>query len=36
VIRIGFDMAFAGGNVEGRYSSEYYDYRLATTAGRVR
>jgi hypothetical protein len=36
IIRVGFDMAFAGGNVEGRYSSEYYDYRLATTAGRVR
>ena len=36
IIRIGFDLAFAVGNVEGRYTSEYYDYRLATTAGRIR
>ena len=35
-VRIGFDMAFAGGNVQGRYSSEYYDYRLATVEQRVR
>ena len=35
-IRIGFDLAFAVGNVQGRYTSEYYDYRLATTGGRVR
>ena len=35
-IRIGFDLAFAAGNVQGRYTSEYYDYRLATTGGRVR
>ena len=35
-VRIGFDMAFAGGNVQGRYSSEYYDYRLATIEQRVR
>jgi hypothetical protein len=36
IIRIGFDMAFAGGNVEGRYSSEFYDYRLATVEQRIR
>ena len=36
MIRIGFDMAFAGGNVQGRYSSEYYDYRLATVEQRIR
>jgi hypothetical protein len=35
-IRIGFGMAFAGGNVQGRYSSEYYDYRLATVEQRIR
>ena len=34
-IRIGFDLAFAVGNVQGRYTSEYYDYKLATTSGRV-
>ena len=36
IIRIGFDMAFAGGNVQGRYSSEYYDYRLASVEQRIR
>jgi hypothetical protein len=36
VIRIGFDMAFAAGNVQGRYSSEYYDYKLATVEQRIR
>jgi hypothetical protein len=36
IIRIGFDMAFAGGNVQGRYSSEFYDYRLATVEQRIR
>jgi hypothetical protein len=36
VIRIGFEMAFAGGNVQGRYVSEYYDYRLATVEQRLR
>jgi hypothetical protein len=36
IVRIGFDMAFAGGNVQGRYSSEYYDYRLATVEQRIR
>ena len=35
-VRIGFDMAFAGGNVQGRYSSEYYDYRLATVEQRIK
>ncbi|MGH9240252.1 MAG: hypothetical protein ACRD3G_19580 [Vicinamibacterales bacterium] len=35
-VRIGFDMAFAGGNVQGRYTSEYDDYRLATVEQRVR
>ena len=36
IVRIGFDMSFAGGNVQGRYSSEYYDYRLATVEQRIR
>ena len=36
VIRIGFDIAFAGGNVEGKYSSEYYDYRLAEVTQRIK
>ncbi len=35
-VRIGFDMAFAGGNVQGRYTSEYYDYRLATVEQRIK
>ena len=36
VIRIGFDIAFAGGNVTGKYSSEYYDYKLAEVSQRIR
>ena len=36
IIRIGFDIAFAGGNVKGRYLSEYYDYKLAEVTQRVR
>jgi len=36
VIRIGFDIAFAGGNVKGKYSSEYYDYRLAEVTQRIK
>ncbi len=36
VVRIGFEMAFAVGNVQGRYSSEYYDYRLATVTNRIK
>jgi len=36
VIRIGFDIAFAGGNVKGTYSSEYYDYQLAEVNQRIR
>jgi len=35
-IRIGFDIAFAGGNVKGKYSSEYYDYKLAEVNQRIR
>jgi hypothetical protein len=35
IIRIGFDMAFAVGNVQGRYTSEYYDYRLASVEQRI-
>jgi hypothetical protein len=35
-IRIGFDIAFAGGNVKGKYSSEYYDYKLAEVTQRIR
>ena len=36
VIRIGFDLAFAGGNVKAKYSSEYHDYKLAEVTQRVR
>ena len=36
IIRIGFDIAFAGGNVKGNYSSAYYDYRLAEVSQRIR
>jgi hypothetical protein len=36
IIRIGFDIAFAGGNVKGKYSSEYYDYKLAEVNQRIR
>ena len=36
IIRIGFEMAFAVGNVKGQYSSEYYDYKLAEVTQRVR
>jgi hypothetical protein len=36
VIRIGFDIAFAGGNVKGKYSSEYYDYKLAEVTQRIK
>ena len=36
IIRIGFDLAFAAGSVQGRYASEYYDYRLASTSGQFR
>ena len=35
-IRIGFDIAFAGGNVKGTYSSEYHDYKLAEVTQRVK
>ena len=35
-IQIGFEMTFAIGNVRGRYSSEYYDYKLAEVTQRVR
>jgi hypothetical protein len=34
-IRIGFDMSLASGEVDGRYSSEYHDYRRASVATRV-
>ena len=34
-VRLGFEMAFAIGNVQGRYSSEYYDYRLASVTQRI-
>jgi hypothetical protein len=36
IVRIGFDMAFAVGNVKGRYSSEYYDYKLAEVTQRIK
>ena len=36
IIRLGFEMSFAVGTVQGQYSSEYYDYRLATVEQRIR
>ena len=35
-IQIGFDMTLAIGEVDGTYSSEFYDYRLASVDTRVR
>jgi hypothetical protein len=35
-IEIGFDMTLAIGEIDGRYSSEFYDYRLASVDTRVR
>ena len=35
-IEIGFDLTLATGEVDGRYSSEFHDYRLATVDSRVR
>jgi hypothetical protein len=35
-IAIGFDMTLAIGQLAGRYSSEYHDYRLATVDTRIR
>jgi hypothetical protein len=35
-VRIGFDLSLASGQVEGRYASEYHDYRLASVATRVK
>ena len=35
IVRLGFEMAFAVGNVQGRYSSEYYDFRLASVTQRI-
>jgi hypothetical protein len=35
IIRIGFDMTLAIGPLQGRYASEYYDYKLATVTQRV-
>jgi hypothetical protein len=35
-LRIGFDLTIALGEVDGRYAVDYYDYKLATVATRVR
>jgi hypothetical protein len=35
-LRIGFDVTLATGEVDGRYSVAYYDYKLATVATKVR
>ena len=35
IVRIGFEMAFAAGNVKGQYLSEYHDYRLASVTQRI-
>lgn len=35
-IEIGFEMSLATGEIDGRYVSEYYDYRLAEVKSRVR
>ena len=35
-LRIGFDITLATGEVDGRYAVDYYDYKLATVATKVR
>ena len=35
-LRIGFDLTLALGQVDGRYAVDYYDYKLATVATKVR
>jgi hypothetical protein len=35
-IQIGFDMSLAIGELDGRYSAEFYDYRLASVDTRIR
>jgi hypothetical protein len=35
-LRIGFDMTLATGQLDGRYTVEYYDYKLATVATKIR
>jgi len=35
-IRIGFDLSTALGPIDGRYAVDYYDYKLATVATKVR
>jgi hypothetical protein len=35
-LRIGFDMTLATGSLDGRYAVDYYDYKLATVATKVR
>jgi hypothetical protein len=35
-VRIGFELSLASGTVDGKYSSEYHDYRLASVATQVR
>ncbi len=34
-VRIGFELSLANGKVDGKYSSEYHDYRLASVATKV-
>ena len=35
-LRIGFDITIAMGEIDGRYAVDYYDYKLATVATKVR
>jgi hypothetical protein len=35
-LRIGFDLTIALGSVDGRYAVDYYDYKVATVATKVR
>src|SRR5688572_18806723 len=35
-LRIGFDLTLATGEIDGRYAVDYYDYKLATVATKVR
>jgi hypothetical protein len=35
-LRIGFDMSLAVGEIDGRYSVDYYDYKLAEVATKLR
>jgi hypothetical protein len=35
-LRVGFDITLAAGPLTGRFAVDYYDYKLATVATKVR